>query len=351
MFDNGGRLLIMNAIICPVCGIQKVDGNNGISCDVCGFEYAYVHRFNSGLGREYIVDKGIKKKKAAEERMPIRQRAWNSFTITGKGAAFITRYDNRLIYEGGGTFKGNKENVIQFSSSEKHMAVLYKDGTVYAEGANDYGQIDVENMKNIKFICCSANCTYGIDEVGRVVYAGAIADRSIASWTGIKKIVSSEKYTVAITVNNDVYAYGGIPDPFLVDVGKVIDVAVMGSVALFLKEDGKVVIFGNTINYKDIVSSWSNIVAIALDNLFIYGLTADGRIVVAGKCKNEFLDKGRSAASKEENVVAISACKSGFGALKRDGTLFVAGSIDRSISEKINSHNREIVKNLYGDWN
>lgn len=80
------------------------------------------------------------------------------------------------------------------------------------------------------------------------------------------------------------------------------------------------------------VEDWKKISAIALDNAYAYGLTKEGKVLLAGSCKS-FLDRGRAQSSQWENIVGISCNQAGIGAVNESGDLLFAGTITGDFSE------------------
>jgi len=63
-------------------------------------------------------------------------------------------------------------NIKSISAGYNHLVGLKKDGTVVASGINNYGQCDVEQMKNIERIDASGNLTIGYNKKDEICVSG-----------------------------------------------------------------------------------------------------------------------------------------------------------------------------------
>ena len=104
------------------------------------------------------------------------------------------------------------------------------------------------------------------------------------------------------------------------------DVALFRDGIVGLKNDGTVSFLGKQEDPKKECTSWQNIIAIETDNTYIYGLSKDGKILIAGSCK-KILDKGRKDSTLWNNVMLISCNKAGIGAVDEEGKFLFAGTI------------------------
>ena len=127
--------------VCPVCGSKKGTGSmeeNGITCTVCGFPYAYVRCFAGetsikkwrSLVKEAKVEIICKMGKACIER--------HVFYLHEKGVVFRFPYSGKIKKAGRVSALLPECNILEYSATERNEAWLMSDGTVNAVGENDY---------------------------------------------------------------------------------------------------------------------------------------------------------------------------------------------------------------------
>lgn len=89
---------------------------------------------------------------------------------------------------------------------------------------------------------------------------------------------------------------------------------------------------------------WQNILSVACDSAYVYGLTQDGNLLLAGSCK-AFLDKGRSEAAQWTDLMELACNTAGVGAVDAAGQLHFAGTMTGDV-ERVLSVWRENLKPL-----
>ena len=114
-----------------------------------------------------------------------------------------------------------------------------------------------------------------------------------------------------------------------------------------LKSDGTVIFLGKNGDPKSECIIWKNVIAIEADNTYIYGLSKNGEIFVAGSCK-KILDKGRKDAAFWDNIMLISCNKAGIGAVNEKGEFLFAGTISGDKTKIINACNIYTIVLLQG---
>ena len=82
----------------------------------------------------------------------------------------------------------------------------------------------------------------------------------------------------------------------------------------------------------------------ACDSAYVYGLTQDGKLLLAGSCK-AFLDKGRSEAAQWTDLMELACNTAGVGAVDAAGQLHFAGTMTGDV-ERVLSVWRENLKPL-----
>lgn len=322
----------MNSKICPVCGKEKKQISlSEYDCEFCGFTNAFVHFFASREGYEYWKSKV----QLAVEQYKNKQRASlansNCLSVGNNAVAFLDVNSNNMYIALGNGCVRNEQNVILFSSSERNYAVLYKNGTVKVFGDdNEFGQKNTIEWRNIVYITCAPNCTYGITKDGNIVYAGSLMNPDVLRWKNLKVLLSSDEFILGIHNDGKVsISSKGITNVDVESVRQWSDIKKMAltrNCIIGLLENGNIKYSGKNDDPRRQCESWRNIIAVEADNAYVYGLTAAGEVHVAGYCKS-FLDKGRKNVSTWKDVVAISCNKSGIGAITGSGELLFAGTI------------------------
>ena len=322
----------MNNKVCPVCGKEKKQISlSEYDCEYCGFTNAFIQFFASEEG--YKNWKNNVKLAVEKYKNKKRESLANSncLTVGNSAVAFLDMNSNTMYIALGNGRVQTEQNAMQFSSSERNFAVLYKNGTVKVFGEdNEFGQKNTEGWKNIIYITTAPNCTYGITKEGNVVYAGALVDPAVSRWKNLKLLLSSDDFIVGVHHDGKV----SISSKDTIDSGlKAIEhwsningLALTKNCCVGLMANGSIKYSGKTDDPRRQCENWKDIISVVADNAYVYGLTKDGNILVAGNCKS-FLDKGRKNASTWKDIVAISCNKSGIGAITGAGELLFAGTI------------------------
>lgn len=322
----------MNNKVCPVCGKEKKQISlSEYDCEYCGFTNAFIQFFASKEGYESWkrnVKQAVEKYKN-EKRDSLANS--NCLSVGNNAVAFLDVNSNDMYIALGNGLVRTEQDAIQFSSSERNYAVLYKNGAVKVFGDdNEFGQKNTEAWKNISYISTAPNCTYGITRDGNIVYAGALMDIAVARWKNLKLVLSSDEFILG--VHNDGKVSVSSKDTTSVDVqavkqwSDIKEIALARNCIIGLLANGNVKYSGKTDDSRRQCELWKDIISVAADNAYVYGLTKAGDVLVAGNCKS-FLDKGRKNASVWKDVVAISCNKSGVGAITGSGELLFAGTI------------------------
>ena len=89
-------------------------------------------------------------------------------------------------------FFNSQSGVYQVATSRTHTVAIYKNGLLDAKGLNDRGQCNVQDWRHIVKIVAKEGFTLGLDDSGRVHYAGQcayVSDMSVISqWYDIVDI-------------------------------------------------------------------------------------------------------------------------------------------------------------------
>lgn len=339
-------------MVCPVCGgYRQSETGSGCACTGCGFKSAFVTIFLNEqsllLWKEQV---GKEKKGLLRERR--RKFAQSGCFSMGGRAMALRLSDPGTLYvirsDGDFSELGNADG---FSSSERHYSVLYKDGKVggFGDDESNFGLLRTQDWREIREVVSAPNCTYGVTKEGTVLSAGVSLYPQVKDWRGIRKLYCDTTHILGLTEDGLVKAAGSFPDPSnLPAVQKwkeIRDLAVSGGASLALHKNGKVSFAGKQGDPRYAVESWENICAIAMDNTYAVGLTAEGKVLLAGRCK-KFLDKGRSEAAAWDHVIAVSCRQAGIGAVTESGDLLYAGTFPGDFDRIRKIWNERIKDNI-----
>ena len=319
-------------IRCPVCGKEKKQISvSDFDCEYCGFNNAFVKFFASE--KSYKVWK--ESVKNAVQNLISKKRSLFSDSRclrVGNGTIAFLDFEKSKLYIALSNGKVQVENdAVEFDSSERNYAVVYKNGTVRVFGNdNEFGQKNTETWRDVQHILTAPNCTYGVTRNGTIIYAGSPADNSVLKWSNIRTLKSCEEFLVGIRTDGSIVLPENVPlESELKNVEKwqhIKDVVVFSGGIAGLKNDGTVMFLGRNDSPKRECVTWKDIIAIEADNTYIYGLSKNGEIFVAGNCK-KLLDKGRKDAAFWDNVMIISCNKAGIGAINEKGEFLFAGTL------------------------
>ena len=185
-------------------------------------------------------------------------------------------------------------DIVAICSGLFHTVGLKKDGTVIGCGGTDEGQINFfpEKWKDIVSICCGIDHTVGLKKDGTVVACGSSEDGAteVDGWENIIKVICSDHHTVGLKSDGTVVACGnkkygepGVPGICGVDDwSDVKDIYCCDTYTLGLKNDGTVLYAGENIHETAAVTKWQDIVHITGNQMGIFGLKKDGRVVTCG---------------------------------------------------------------------
>lgn len=269
-----------------------------------------------------------------------------------------------------------QRGIVDIASSGNHTLVLKNDGTVWASGQNDYGQlgdgtttftkfnpVKVVGLTNVVAVKAGIQTNFALKSDGTVWIwgkncAGNWADTTLylkipVQLKGINDIIAIDGYsgyfTVVLKKDGTVWAWGDNSSGQLGDsttVGKKYPVQVIGlsdivaicagyNASVALKKDGTVWEWGSILNAPQIiakqVSGISNVKAIAYKNHAL-ALKNDGTVWGWGKNTYGQLGDGSTIQRLSPvqmkgiiNAKAISCSGSHSLILKNDNTLWACG--------------------------
>jgi alpha-tubulin suppressor-like RCC1 family protein/predicted RNA-binding Zn-ribbon protein involved in translation (DUF1610 family) len=192
------------------------------------------------------------------------EKAKNPFSYLIKSAAICAvvlaaaTFVSNMIYTSGWS------KIESIAPSYYHVAALKENGTVVANGLNNYGQCNTNGWEKITQVVTGNNFTAGLKEDGTVLVAGGSEDvfDVVSEWTDIVFLSASGHHLVGLKSNGKVVAAGS-NDNGECDVGIFSDVAIIraitnssGSFTVILTNSGKLDITASE-NSSDI-KSWMN---------------------------------------------------------------------------------------------
>ena len=176
-------------------------------------------------------------------------------------------------------------DIIDIATSGHHTVGLKSDGTVVATGKNENGQCDISEWKDIVSISVDIQTTYGLKKDGTVIATG-----DYNSFENARNVCALEKQRgkYAILSNGKLYDYfldeNDAAECQLLKWENLVSVS-YNHHAVGLKVDGTVVAvdtLGEDEEGKCNVENWSNVVAVYADTSVTFGITEDGRVLVVG---------------------------------------------------------------------
>ena len=319
---------MMNSnLLCPVCGSPPAK-NQGAStrCPRCRQADAFCEYF---AGQE-AWDTWKKQTAAAAKK-------WIQKSLRGQQAnCRLVLGSDHVVFYNREKAKGLKlqqyeepkllRGIRQYSAGKLHSTSINSSNTVTVSGNNDYGQCSLHNSKGVSYALAAPRCTYLITTEGSIKVSGACSDRdTVTGWKNIQKLVTAGSAPIGLT-NEGTLVTTDTAEAWIQGIAQwnhVADVAAAGYV-LALHTDGRVSCAGND-GIRSQTAQWENIIAIAADTQYAVGLTAEGKVLLAGQ--KSFMDMGRSDAAQWENIIAISASPQGgvIGGVSADGQLHLAG--------------------------
>lgn len=324
-------------LVCPVCGQEKPAlALSEFDCDRCGFQNAYLQYFAGKVSQTQWETEVQNARAERQTSQRAKVARLGQFTLGSHCVAFRNAEKGLLSLALGSGQLQVEKNVIGFSSSERNDAVVYANGTVKVFGTdNSFGQRDTGTWSNIQFVLSAPNCTYGVTQDGDVLIQGTPVEDTVRQWRGIQTLASGGQHIVGLRTDGTVLLAGVLPDATAAEQLKgwnhVTQIAAARDCVVGLHEDGSVSFVGKPNDPRGEIQQWRDILAVACDNRYVYGLTRTGDLHLAGTCPS-FLDKGRSKAVEWTNLMTISCNAAGIGAVDSAGQLYFAGTINGDYS-------------------
>lgn len=220
---------------------------------------------------------------------------------------------------------------------------LKEDGTVYACGANTFGECETKNWKDIVSVSACSAVSVGLTKEGRVLAVGINDWKQLetSDWKDIKDIAAGTSHILGVKEDGTVLASGMTSrddDPskewkpyqnMVKNWSSIQEVKADSHVAMGLKEDGTVrkVDYDLVLDEEPIeedLTGWKDIVDISVNEYGDYmALQKDGTVLTGGK-----LTFGDGGVEEWKDIVAIAMGSNHFVGLKEDGTVIAGGLND-----------------------
>ena len=220
--------------------------------------------------------------------------------------------------------------IVTLSNGVEHVIGLRPDGTVLADGDNEYHQCDVSGWTDIVSVCAGGYFSLGLKANGTVVSTQGKLNRNIdvRGWTRVVALAAGCEHAVALLDDGTCVASGSgeFGQCNVSGWTDIVDIACGSWHTLGLKADGTVVCCGYNKYGQLNLSEWKNIVALDGSDWCSFGLTEDGRVLAAGGWDDGDvrLLKGLAEWSDIESIYCDGAdCVVG---IRRDGTALLLGS-------------------------
>lgn len=337
------------ASVCPVCGRPK--GAVSLSeydCAHCGFQNAYLQSF-AGEESRAQWHRTVQDAQAAwrgKQRAELARA--HRLTVGSHGVALWVPQENALYLALANGQLQVEQQAVQYSATERNSAVRYANGTVKVLGEdNSYGQKDTNPWRDIRFVLAAPNCTYGVTKTGAVLAQGVPVDPTVREWTDMQSLACGTRHVVGLTTGGTVRLAGILPAGAAEAIASwqnVTQLTAARDCAAALHQDGTVSFAGKPNDPRKEAEQWQNILSVACDSAYVYGLTQDGNLLLAGSCK-AFLDKGRSEAAQWTDLMELACNTAGVGAVDAAGQLHFAGTMTGDV-ERVLSVWRENLKPL-----
>lgn len=285
------------------------------------FEYAMVYRLDFGTYNSAYFSAG----------------KYNTMLIRENHVAQVVGDDSNGELDANGW-----SNIIAVGAGDRHVVGLKADGTVVAEGENQYKQCAVEDWYDIVAISAGDVHTVGLTVRGAVVATGYNAQKQcqvdkLMQTAGERMIVSvaaGYHHTLALLDDGTVLACGS--DSVYKGCCNVYgwsDIASIYAGTSFsagLKTDGTVVADGVNRTGESIgdvwdFSGWTDMINLAAGDYFLVGLKSDGTVLFTGSGSEIGIDAVNEISSWQ-NIVQISAGHDHVIALTANGQLLCAGN-------------------------
>lgn len=241
--------------------------------------------------------------------------------------------------------------IIQLACTAGGVYGLRADGTVVATAVNDdNGRLEVGGWRDVEELYSSrgSNIMYGRTKDGALLCTDGGEQAAVSEWSDIEQFDRNRGHALALRSDGTVYSYG-FDEALASQIAQwegVVQVAACGEqgLAAGLRADGTVLftgdpeesggaLLGRDGSVREMppregaydeeslaeIAGWRDVAYIEGCNSYLLGLTADGRVLFAGRDGSR--DNSSFDTSGWRDVVCVYATDPSFVALKADGTL------------------------------
>lgn len=221
---------------------------------------------------------------------------------------------------------------LSVTAGEHHVVFLKKDGSCSAVGDNEMGECSLGEIKDAVSAYASGDATYLVHKDGSVSAHGTTPLGSeVSKWKNIKVLAGNRGFVVGLSSDGSVKC---VKERWLSncfndvnDWTGVTDIAAGSGCIAALNKDGTVKCSCmDPADKRNAAILFRDIAGIAVDSRYIYGLTGEGKVLLAGG-GSDLTDMGRSEVSRWKGVLTIAAGNACVAGILEDGTVLSAGNI------------------------
>lgn len=186
--------------------------------------------------------------------------------------------------------------------TDKHIAVLYDDGTVKAmplvKSGNFLGQCNVTGWQDMITVCAGSRYTVGLRANGTLAVAGNWNDGlyGTSSWQNIVSVSAGERHLAALCADGTVAAAGAnqAGQCNVSDWSNIVSICGGNAHTVRLRADGTVVAAGDNSAGQCDVQNWTNVACVAAGGDVTIALTRDGQFLCTYECEKSAVYEKRS---------------------------------------------------------
>lgn len=197
--------------------------------------------------------------------------------------------------------------------------MIDSDGDFYCEENRE----EYHSDKNIQVFGSLPQKTKDVVKKWRKVEKLVVSDSLIVSIDSSKKIRVAELTDGLVSTIKNIEGWNNVKK-----------ICVYKDVCVALFEDGKIAMTPYNDSYNEI-QTWKNISDIVFDGTYVAGLSLDGTIKLAGKCKSTILDAGRKEVGSWTDIVSICCSNYAFGGYDKKGRLHLTGKFGGKVEQLI----------------
>ncbi len=212
-----------------------------------------------------------------------------------------------------------------------HAVFLQEDGTVISCGSNGFGQRNLEEWSRVAAVAAGDSFTAGLLENGTVIVAGELEGKDdVERWENVTSISACDEHLLGLTADGRILAnkgYSGGTDTSLLEWEDVKAVCAGLYVAAAVTGDGRV----HTAGFESLkaaeITGWEDVTALACSQTTVFGLTRDGGVKHAKLWENWFDEHNESfeGIGNFQDIVQLYVRPGKAYGVTADGRLLIAG--------------------------